>query len=117
MTYESVLEISGTVLSRPQGQCNIYMKTGNIEVLVESIKILNLAMMHLPFYIRNFNQAKESLLMQFRYLALRFPELQKNLKIRSKVTMKMREYLVNQCSFVDVATPTLFRKTPGVCNL
>ncbi|CAG2064271.1 unnamed protein product, partial [Timema podura] len=58
-------------------------------------------------------QAKEYLRMKYRYLDLRFPEMQRNLRLRSKVIMKMREYLCNYCDFVDVETPTLFRRTPG----
>lgn len=115
LSFESVLSITGTVLSRPKEQCNPKMKTGDIEVQVESIEVLNSAIPQLPFSIRNFHKAKESLQMQYRYLALRYPELQRNLRVRSWVIMKMREYLINKCGFVDVATPTLFRKTPGVC--
>lgn len=114
LPLETVLTVSGTVVPRPESQCNPKMKTGDIEVRVESLEILNTAKQQLPFSIRHFSKAKESLQMQYRYLALRFPELQRNLRIRSWVTMKMREYLINQCEFVDVATPTLFRKTPGV---
>lgn len=117
LSFETVLSVIGTVVPRPEGQCNPKMKTGEIEVHVESLEIFNSTILQLPFYIRNFNKAKESLQMQYRYLALRFPDLQRNLRIRSWVTMKMREYLINQCGFVDVATPTLFRKTPGVCKI
>ncbi|OXU24771.1 hypothetical protein TSAR_012504 [Trichomalopsis sarcophagae] len=113
LPLETVLTVNGTVVPRPEGQCNPKMKTGEIEVQVESLEILNTAKQPLPFSIRHFSKAKESLQMQYRYLALRFPELQRNLRLRSWVTMKMREYLINQCEFVDVATPTLFRKTPG----
>ncbi|KAL7287267.1 hypothetical protein TKK_0018396 [Trichogramma kaykai] len=113
LPFETVLSIEGTVILRPEGQSNPKMKTGDIEVLVESIEIFNSTKPQLPFYIRNHNVAKEALQMQYRYLSLRFPEIQKNLRLRSWVTMKMREYLINKCGFVDVATPTLFRKTPG----
>lgn len=51
--------------------------------------------------------------LEYRYLNFRDAELQRNLRLRSDVVMKMREYLVGQ-SFVDVETPTLFRRTPGV---
>lgn len=115
--YESVLKIKGTVMRRPEDQCNKKMKTGDIEVQVTSLEILNLSKSQLPFSIRNFQKAKESLQMQYRYLALRFPELQRNLRIRSWVTMKMREYLIDQCAFCEIVTPTLFCKTPGVGEL
>ncbi|KAG4077407.1 hypothetical protein HA402_009808 [Bradysia odoriphaga] len=51
--------------------------------------------------------------MEFRYIDLRFEDMQRNLRLRSAVLTKMREYLCNQAGFVEVETPTLFRKTPG----
>ena len=114
ITFESVLTASGRVIIRPEGQENPTMKTGKIEVMVESLEILNYAKPQLPFSLREFNKAKEQLQMQYRYLALRFPELQKNLRLRSQLISKMREYLINHCGFVDIETPTLFRRTPGV---
>lgn len=116
LTFESVLTVIGRVVERPEGQENKSLKTGKIEILAESIEILNSAKAQLPFSLRQFNKAKEPLQMQYRYLALRFPELQRNLRLRSEVVSKMREYLLNECGFVDIETPTLFRRTPGVEN-
>lgn len=90
------------------------MKTGDIEVYIESLKILNIASRNLPIFIREYNKAKESQQMKYRYLSLRYPELQKNLRMRSSLIMKMREFLINECNFVDIETPTLFKNTPGV---
>ncbi len=59
-------------------------------------------------------QVNESLRMEYRYLDIRNTALQSNLRLRSKTLMKMREYLCNHHGFVDVETPTLFRRTPGV---
>lgn len=87
--------------------------TGEIEVSVEKFKVLNKATDKLPFNVREFQKAKEPLRMQYRYLDLRFPQMQRNLRVRSEVLMKMREFLVNN-HFVDVETPTLFKATPGV---
>lgn len=87
--------------------------TGQVEVLVNDFKIVNKARNTLPFNIREFQKAKESLRMQYRYLDLRFPQMQRNLRERSTLLMKMREYLINN-HFVDVETPTLFKATPGV---
>lgn len=110
-----MLSIVGKVISRPDGQQNKKMKTGDIEVYVESLEILNIASQNLPIFIREFNKAKENLQMKYRYLSLRYSELQRNLRLRSSLIMKMREFLINECSFVDIETPTLFKSTPGVC--
>ncbi|XP_018577439.1 aspartate--tRNA ligase, mitochondrial isoform X2 [Anoplophora glabripennis] len=110
--YESIIQVKGTVLSRPKDMMNEKQATGQVEVLVNDFKIVNKARDNLPFNIREFQKAKESLRIQYRYLDLRFPQMQRNLRERSMLLMKMREYLVNN-NFVDVETPTLFKATPG----
>ncbi|KAK2587580.1 hypothetical protein KPH14_003708 [Odynerus spinipes] len=113
LTYESVIRVEGIVNMRPKEQVNKNMKTGDIEVQVNFIEVLNKASEDLPFSIRTYNKAKEITQMKYRYLALRYPEIQKNLRARSRLLAKMREYLINECDFVDVETPTLFKTTPG----
>lgn len=112
-----MIEVQGTVVLRPEGMRNKTLPTGDVEVNVEKLRVLNLADSNLPFNIREFQKAKESLRMQYRYLNLRFPYMQHNLRVRSEMLMKMREFLVNNCGFVDVETPTLFKATPGVSRL
>lgn len=111
--YESTLKVTGLVLARPIGMKNETMATGSIEVVMKSLVVLNESKKNLPIEMRNFNRAKEALRLEYRYLDLRFSDMQKNLRTRSKVLMKMREYLINHCGFVEVETPTLFRRTPG----
>ncbi len=111
--FESILLINGLVLARPTAMRNPSMATGDIEVNLESFEVLNKATKNLPINVREFNRPKENLRMEFRYIDLRFEDMQKNLRLRSAVLMKMREYLCNQAGFVEVETPTLFRKTPG----
>ncbi|GFG33298.1 hypothetical protein Cfor_01797 [Coptotermes formosanus] len=111
--FESVVAVSGVVCSRPPAQENMNMPTGSIEVVLKEFKVINSAKKQLPFVIRDFHKANEQLRLKYRYLDLRFPEMQRNLRLRSKVLMKMREYLCNYCDFVEVETPTLFRRTPG----
>ncbi|KAI5627856.1 aspartate--tRNA ligase, mitochondrial [Silurus asotus] len=59
------------------------------------------------------NTKSEALRMQYRYLDLRSAQMQHNLRLRSRLVMKMREYLCNVHGFVDIETPTLFKRTPG----
>ncbi|XP_077309376.1 aspartate--tRNA ligase, mitochondrial isoform X1 [Lithobates pipiens] len=109
---ESVLLVKGIVIARPSGQENPNMPTGAIEIQATQVQILN-PCKPLPFEIKDFVKKSEALRMQYRYLDIRSAQLQYNLRIRSKMVMKMREYLCNQHGFVDVETPTLFKRTPG----
>uniref|UniRef100_A0A1B6CB86 Aminoacyl-transfer RNA synthetases class-II family profile domain-containing protein n=2 Tax=Clastoptera arizonana TaxID=38151 RepID=A0A1B6CB86_9HEMI len=110
---ESVIMVKGSVCGRPSNQINEKMFTGEIEVMVSEYNVLNPAKQNLPFLIRNQNKPHENLRMKYRYLSLRYPEMQHNMRMRSKLLMKMREFLINEREFVEVETPTLFRRTPG----
>lgn len=108
---ESVIEVTGNV--RPRPDANTKLPTGAIEVAVQSLEILNLADV-LPFPINNTEAAlkvNEELRLQYRYLDLRRPELIRNLRLRSKIAMEIRNYLDEQ-GFLEVETPTLFKSTP-----
>lgn len=112
LTVESVIMVKGRVIRRPEGQENKNISTGEIEVCAESIEVLNTSR-KLPFEIKEFVKKSEALRMQYRYLDLRSATMQNNLRLRSQMVMKMREYLCNLHGFVDVETPTLFKRTPG----
>uniref|UniRef100_A0A3Q3XHH8 Aminoacyl-transfer RNA synthetases class-II family profile domain-containing protein n=1 Tax=Mola mola TaxID=94237 RepID=A0A3Q3XHH8_MOLML len=112
ITVESVVQVKGRVRKRPAGQENKRMPTGEIEVLAESVDVFNVCR-KLPFEIKDFVKKSESLRMLYRYLDLRSGQMQKNLRMRSELVMKMREYLCKVHGFVDVETPTLFKRTPG----
>ncbi|XP_019643380.1 PREDICTED: aspartate--tRNA ligase, mitochondrial-like isoform X1 [Branchiostoma belcheri] len=109
---ESVVCVQGVVQLRPIGEANKAMATGDVEVSVSKVEMVNKSKI-LPFQIRDFFQVNEHLRLKHRYLDLRGSQLQNNLRVRSQVIMKMREFLVNTHGFVDVETPTLFRRTPG----
>ncbi|XP_047560957.1 aspartate--tRNA ligase, mitochondrial isoform X1 [Lutra lutra] len=109
---ESVVQVSGTVISRPPGQENPKMPTGEIEIKVKTAELLN-SCKKLPFEIKDFVKKTEALRLQYRYLDLRSFQMQYNLRLRSQMVMKMREYLCNLHGFVDIETPTLFKRTPG----
>ncbi|KAH8282115.1 hypothetical protein KR054_005483 [Drosophila jambulina] len=110
---ESIVRVEGTVIPRPAATINPKMQTGHVEVEADKVVVLNAAKKNLPFEIRKFNRAGERLRLTHRYLDLRFNDMQHNLRLRSAVIMKMREYLINYLGFVEVETPTLFRRTPG----
>ncbi|XP_060844907.1 aspartate--tRNA ligase, mitochondrial isoform X1 [Rhopalosiphum padi] len=110
---ESVLMCHGCVKLRPVDEINKNQATGMIEVIVDKLQLLNAVDTKLPFQLRKFNKANESLRLKYRYVDLRYPEMQYNLRLRSKLLMKMREFLINQREFVEVETPTLFKKTHG----
>lgn len=113
LNFETILRIEGEVILRPPKMVNPKMSTGAIEVKLNKFEVLNAAKKTLPFYVRDFNRANEPLLMQHRYIHLRYADMQRNLRTRSQMLMKMREYLINESGFVEVETPTLFRRTPG----
>ncbi|XP_054889575.1 aspartate--tRNA ligase, mitochondrial [Poeciliopsis prolifica] len=112
LSVESVIKVTGTVRRRPDGQENKAMPTGDVEVLAENVEVFNTCQ-KLPFEIKDSVKKSESLRMRHRYLDLRSSQMQKNLRLRSQLVMKMREYLCNVHGFVDVETPTLFKRTPG----
>ncbi|KAK9510746.1 hypothetical protein O3M35_005469 [Rhynocoris fuscipes] len=109
---ESVVQICGKVVPRPEHQINKKMVTGEIEISVDDYKVLNSVRNSLPFSIRDYNKANEATRLKYRYMDLRFPVMQKILRFRSSLLMKMREFLIDH-EFVEVETPTLFKKTPG----
>lgn len=113
LTYETVVLVDGVVVPRPDTMKNIEQETGEIEVKAANIEILNWAKADLPMDIREHNKAEEPVRLQHRYIDLRSSDMQYNLRTRSKVIMNMRECLINKFGFVEVETPTLFRRTPG----
>ena len=106
---EYVLKITGVVRHRPEGTVNLTIHTGEIEVLVNSIEILNPSLTP-PFQMDEENLS-EVIRLEHRYLDLRRPAMQKNLRLRHRVTMAVRSYL-DQQGFIDVETPILTKSTP-----
>merc|ERR1719295_40042 len=104
--------LKGVVRKRPEGQENSTMSSGQVEVELEALLETSAANPNLPFQQTKHLQPKEQLRLKYRYLDLRRPEIQYNLAIRSALTMKMRQFLVDK-KFLDIETPTLFRRTPG----
>lgn len=110
---ECVVRIEGVVRARPSGTTNAKIPTGEIEVGVRSLEVLNFAEV-LPFPVDDPEVAakvNEELRLKYRYLDLRRPELARNLKLRSKVATATRFFMDEQ-GFLEVETPTLFKSTP-----
>jgi aspartyl-tRNA synthetase len=110
---ECVIGLTGTVRQRPAGTNNSKIATGEIEVGVTALEVLNMADV-LPFQIDDPEAAAkvaEDTRLQFRYLDLRRPEMARNLKLRSKVAIATRQFMDEQ-GFLEVETPTLFKSTP-----
>ena len=111
ISMEDVLSISGNVQNRQKDAINPDMKTGEIEVLVTEMVILNESE-PLPFVISDRNSAEEDLRLKYRYLELRTDELQKNLMIRHQTYQSVRNHLAKN-KFIEVETPVLMKSTPG----
>jgi len=110
---ESVIEVSGKVRQRPAGTDNSKIVTGQIEVLVKEVTVLNNADV-LPFPVDDpevANKVNEELRLKYRFLDLRRPEMIRNIRLRSKVAIATRTYMDEQ-GFLEVETPILFKSTP-----
>ena len=107
---EYVLKVSGRVRARGEGAENPNMATGEIEVLANSVKVLNTSVTP-PFSIEDGIETDETTRMKWRYLDLRRPEMYANLLLRHKVAQAMRQAL-NERGFIEVETPILANSTP-----
>jgi aspartyl-tRNA synthetase len=107
---EFVLGVRGKVDARPPGMINPNLQTGEIEVTVSELKILNSAQTP-PFLIEDNVDVAENIRLNHRHLDLRRPQLQRNLMLRHKASTSVRSYL-NENGFLDLETPFLTRSTP-----
>ncbi|MGE5173971.1 MAG: aspartate--tRNA ligase [Betaproteobacteria bacterium] len=107
---EYVLAVTGTISLRPGNTVNPKLSTGEIEVIVNDLTILNPAK-PLPFMIEDDTDVAESLRLKYRYLDLRRPSLQKTLITRHVITQTVRRFLDSH-GFTDIETPFLTKSTP-----
>lgn len=105
---ETVIQAKGEVIERASKNPNI--PTGEIEVLVKELTILNISKLP-PFTIEDETDGGEDIRMKYRYLDIRRNPVKNNLIFRHKVTMEVRKYLSDQ-GFIDVETPYLIKSTP-----
>ncbi|CDH58093.1 aspartyl-trna synthetase [Lichtheimia corymbifera JMRC:FSU:9682] len=113
LTTESVICAEGIVRKRPEEMINKHQSTGAIEVELDKIYCLNPASTSLPFWPSQplKNLPNEEVRLRYRYLDLRRPDLQNNIRLRSKVANTVRQCLIDN-DFVEIETPTLFKSTP-----
>jgi aspartyl-tRNA synthetase len=107
---EYVVGVLGTVVMRPEGTVNPRLNTGEIEVTVKELKILNVSKTP-PFLIEGEEEVAENTRLKYRYLDLRRPGLQKNLILRHQVAKEVRNYF-DRSGFLEVETPMLTKSTP-----
>ena len=108
---EYVLAVQGRVRRRPAGTENPNMATGEVEVLAQSLEVLNRAETP-PFQLEDYHSdTSEEVRLRYRYIDLRRPEMQARLRVRSHITATLRAFLDAE-GFLDIETPILTKSTP-----
>jgi aspartyl-tRNA synthetase len=107
---EDVVLVTGKVAPRPEGTINAKLGTGQIELRAKKLEILNKCN-NAPFFPTAMELPGEDLRLQYRYLDLRRPDMQRTLKLRNDIILEMRNYFAEH-DFLDVETPILGRSTP-----
>ncbi|MBF0713274.1 aspartate--tRNA ligase [Gemella sp. GH3] len=107
---EYVVSVEGEVVLRSEGTVNDKIRSGKVEVIVDTVEILSSAKT-LPFVLDDASLSSEELRMKYRYLDLRRTELAEVIHLRSKITKATRDYLDSK-NFTDVETPILTKSTP-----
>ena len=107
---EYVLAVQGAVRKRPEGMENPDLPTGDVEVMIDELEILNEAKTP-PFVLDSDEEISENVRLKYRYLDLRRPEIQSKIILRSRAAAATRQYFQDQ-GFVEVETPFLTKSTP-----
>ena len=105
-----VLEITGSLRKRPEGTVNESLSSGELELVTTEINILSKSQ-PLPFQLDEHAKVGEEIRLKYRYLDLRRPEMQANLKTRSQVNHVIRNHLIDE-GFIEIETPMMARATP-----
>jgi aspartyl-tRNA synthetase len=110
MRSEFVIFVKGLIRQRPEGTINDNMPTGQVELVVSDLEILN-SCPGLPFEISDYVDTSEELRLKYRYLDLRRPSFQKNFITRHKISQEVRNFYNNE-GFLEIETPFLTKSTP-----
>ena len=108
--HEYVIQAAGVVKLRPHGQENLNLASGKIEIIGNTLTIINTAT-PIPFQIDEHQAVGEEVRLKYRYIDLRRPELQKRIIARARMAQLIRHYLDDQ-GFIDIETPVLTKATP-----
>ena len=108
---ESSVTVYGTVRKRSEETRNPKLKTGEVEIYIEEIKVLGKRTMNLPFEVNSNQEVREDVRLKYRYLDLRSQKLQNNLKLRAEVLQYLRTQMIEQ-GFLEVQTPILTSSSP-----
>jgi aspartyl-tRNA synthetase len=107
---EDVLRVRGTVRTRPAGTENPRLATGSVEVAIDELEILNRSLVP-PFQVNADEAVDENLRLEYRYLDLRRPRMQENIRLRHRIIKAMRDFC-DERGFVEIETPMLIKSTP-----
>jgi len=110
LSIEDVIKVTGTVAGRDSSALNPQMATGEIEVSINDLNILN-ETAALPFTVQDRSSAEEDLRLKYRYLELRTEEMQNNLLLRHQTYQAVRNYLSGE-NFLEIETPVMMKSTP-----
>ncbi len=111
LAKESVIKLTGTIRERSEDTYNPRLKTGEVELLVDSLELLSPSLHELPFNIMSSKEAGEDLRLKYRYLDLRNNKVKDNFKLRSDVLHFLRNKMYD-LGFMEVQTPILTASSP-----
>ncbi|MGB3759697.1 MAG: aspartate--tRNA ligase [Rivularia sp. (in: cyanobacteria)] len=111
---EYVVKVIGRVSQRPDDSLNPRLPTGEIEIYIDNIELLNAVRSQLPFQVSTADTepVREDLRLKYRYLDLRRERMARNLQLRHQVVKAIRRYLEDEEKFIEIETPILTRSTP-----
>ncbi|MGB3639536.1 MAG: aspartate--tRNA ligase, partial [Rivularia sp. (in: cyanobacteria)] len=111
---EYVVKVTGRVCQRPDDSLNPRLPTGEIEIYIDNIELLNAVRSQLPFQVSTADTepVREDLRLKYRYLDLRRERMARNLQLRHQVVKAIRRYLEDEEKFIEIETPILTRSTP-----
>ncbi|MGC1380715.1 MAG: aspartate--tRNA ligase [Candidatus Baltobacteraceae bacterium] len=110
LRHEDVLRVVGTVRRRPAGTENPRLETGDVEVAIAELDILNRSLVP-PFQVNADEAVDENLRLEYRYLDLRRPRMQRNLRVRHRIVKAMRDFFDSR-DFLEIETPMMIKSTP-----